>query len=195
MVSTSSAWRARGAALLEEARTWARKRLFLPRLPLTLYFVWLLPCYLLDRSYWSWLSPLNFGIHELGHVVFAPLGKFVGILGGSLLQCLVPVVGMAGFVRQRDFYAVGVAFCWLATNLYYISWYLADARSMAIPLLSIGGGDAIHDWNYLLFQTGLLRADGVLSVLLAAFAALWMLAGLAVQGWLLWQMHRGAGRG
>lgn len=189
MDRASVAWRARGAALITEARTWARKRQFLPRLPLTLYFLWLLFCYLLDRGYWCWLSPLNFGVHELGHVVFAPFGRFIGVLGGSLLQCLLPVVGMVMFLRQRDFYAIGVAFCWLATNLYYVSWYMADARSMAIPLLSIGGGDAIHDWNYLLFHSGLLRLDGVLSIVVAALGAGWMLAGLALQGWLLWEMR------
>jgi hypothetical protein len=41
-----------------------------------------------------------------------------------------------------------------------ISLYAKDAQAMALPLVSVGGGeDTIHDWNYLLTKLGLLRWD------------------------------------
>ena len=35
--------------------------------------------------------------HEAGHVIFSPLGQFMSVLGGSLLQFLVPVILAVSF--------------------------------------------------------------------------------------------------
>ena len=37
-------------------------------------------------------SALDFGIHELGHVLFMPLGEFMSVLGGSFWQLAAPVI-------------------------------------------------------------------------------------------------------
>jgi hypothetical protein len=42
-----------------------------------------------------------------------------------------------------------------------------DAQAMALPPLSVGGGeDTIHDWNYILLKLGLLRWDQVIGNIL-----------------------------
>ncbi len=178
---------------VRDAREWARGRFAVPRIPLTLFLAYLLVRVMLDLGHWHIVSPLNLGIHELGHLLFAVGGQFVGIAGGSLLQCIVPCIGIAMFVRQRDYYAIGVGICWLGLNFCYVAWYLGDARSMAIPLVSLGRGDVIHDWNYLLRSLGLLRWDGFLSFCLGALGWLVILLGLVVQGWLLVEMLRTQG--
>ena len=143
--------------------------------------------------YESYVGALNFGIHELGHVVFRPFGEFVMILGGSLFQCLVPVIAFAMFVKQGDYFAQAFAFGWLSTNLFSVATYCADARSMLIPLLSIGGGDVYHDWNYILDRLGLLRFDHALAFLMRVAAVVSMLVFLGVGSWLVSIMIRTRG--
>jgi hypothetical protein len=50
----------------------------------------------------GFLHGVSLGMHETGHLVFAPFGETMGILGGSLLQVLLPLVFVLAFVRQRD---------------------------------------------------------------------------------------------
>src|SRR4051812_24863367 len=40
--------------------------------------------------------------HEAGHVIFGFFGRFLTVLGGSLLQCLVPIILAVAFLRQRN---------------------------------------------------------------------------------------------
>ncbi len=126
------------------------------RAPALAYFLWVWFRHAASPEYRSVFGGLNLGIHELGHFVFG-FGDVLAALGGSLLQCLVPLVGMAMFARQGDWFAVAFAFGWLGTNLFEVSVYAADAVAMRLPLVTPGGGHAIHDWNYILGALGWLR--------------------------------------
>ena len=44
-------------------------------------------------------------------------------------------------------------------NLVEVAIYIADARAQVLPLVTVGGGEAAHDWRYLLGRMGCLRAD------------------------------------
>lgn len=134
-----------------------------PRLPLLVLMGFWALRYLADPGYQSLISGLNFGIHELGHVVFTAFGEFVHFLGGTLLQCLAPVVAMVLFLRQRDDFGVFFALGWLGTNLFGVAHYMADATAQALPLLGVGTGEPRHDWNYLLGKVGLLGSEAGLS--------------------------------
>ncbi|MBI3726148.1 hypothetical protein HY251_19640 [bacterium] len=184
LAERASLWRA-------DALDWCQGRLWPPRALLLLWVAYAVVRHLKDPMYESIIGPLNFGIHELGHFVFRPFGEFVSICGGSLFQCLVPFIGLAMFLRQRDYFAAAFSFGWLSTNLFYVATYCSDARSMQIPLLSPGGGDAYHDWNYILDRMGLLRFDHALAFLMRGAAALSALVFLVVGSWLLWHMARG----
>ena len=98
---------------------------------------------------------INLPIHETGHLVFAPFGEFVTALGGTLFQFIVPLVFVGYFVAKRDRHAASVALWWVATNLWYIAVYIADARAQELPL--VGGGE--HDWAYILGERGLMHRD------------------------------------
>ncbi len=178
-------------AFHQEVLRWTQeKRWWGWRLPFLLFFAYILVRHLGSPDYQSIFKGLNLGIHELGHFVFGLMGEFIGTLGGTLLQCLVPIGSMAMFLRQRDFFAIAVCFGWLSTNLFDVATYAGDARAMELPLVSPGAGDVIHDWNYLLGQTGLLKADQTIAFLFRACGVLTMLACLAAGGWLLWKMAR-----
>lgn len=179
--------------IINEARQWCRGRNAWVRAPLLVFFLYILMRHLTDPDYMSLLYPLNLGIHELGHMLFAYFGQFISTLGGTFWECAAPWIGMWNFYRQKDFFAITFCFGWLSTALFSAARYVGDARSMAIPLVSpFGGGpDGIgHDWNYLLGRLWLLAADQVLGGLLRSLAVVSMLIALGGGGWILTQMVR-----
>lgn len=180
------------ASLHAEAEGWCRGRAWLPRAPLALWFAWILARHLLDAEYVSLFGPLNLGIHELGHMAFGIFGEFLGIAGGTILQLAIPLGSFWMFRRQGDFFAISASFAWLGTNLLYVGVYAADAREMALPLVSVGDADegVEHDWNYLLRTLGLLPLDGALGALFRALGLLSLAASLALGAWILRRMAR-----
>jgi hypothetical protein len=146
-------------------------------------------------EYRSIFDGINLGIHELGHFLFQPLGRFMNVAGGTIAQCLAPLLASLVFFRQRDYFGISVCFCWLATNLWEIAIYLGDARTLKLPLVAPGvglmppgDGAGMHDWNYLLGITGLLRWDTAIAWSLRLVSTGCMAAGLGLGGWLLFQM-------
>ena len=172
----------------EAMREWCRGKIWLPRLGMLIWFAYLWVQYISDHFYFPQFSWLNFGIHELGHFVFMPLGEFMSFLGGSLSQCLVPIISIFMFYRQRDWFAMAFCFGWLSTNLYYVATYIGDARSQSMPLLSPGGGEPRHDWAYLLGKMGLLEADQFLASLTRVMASASMLLFLGIGLYQVWLM-------
>lgn len=161
------------------------------RLPVLLWCAWMWKGHLADPLDSDLVKGLNLGIHELGHVLWSPFGQFLEIAGGSLTQCLAPLVGTAMFVRQKDPFAVFFSLSWMATNLFDVATYCADARAMELPLVSPFGGDEIvHDWNFLLERTGLLESDQAIAAALRTGGSLLFLASLLGMVWCLRLMLR-----
>lgn len=101
------------------------------------------------------LDGVDLAIHETGHLVFAPFGEFIGVLGGTLFQLLVPALFVAHFLRRGEQFGAAACLWWVAQNCWHISVYVADARAQELPL--VGGGE--HDWAYLLGEVGWLARD------------------------------------
>ncbi len=92
------------------------------------------------------LDLINLYVHEAGHFFFSPLGRFLHILGGSLLQILLPLTLTVVTFREAPHHAAYPLF-WTGESLVNVSPYIADAPAMKLPLIAKG---LIHDWNYLL---------------------------------------------
>jgi cyclophilin family peptidyl-prolyl cis-trans isomerase/HEAT repeat protein len=129
-----------------------------------------------DPSRYRLLDNVDLAIHEAGHIFFAPFGEFIGYLGGTLLQLIVPLTFFGYFLYHRNRYAAAVLLWWVGQNLWNISVYIRDARSLELPL--VGGGE--HDWAYLLGELGLLHRDQsigqtvfLIGVLLYAISIVW----------------------
>ncbi len=183
-------------AIYEESIEWCQGRVWFLRLAVLIFFGYVFFNHLNSSSYQSIFKGLNLGIHELGHYIFAFLGRFLEIAGGTLAQCLAPVISMALFFRiQRDFFAVAFCFGWLGTNFFDVATYAADARAMQLPLVSPGGGGGYitHDWNYLLGRMGMLEWDSAIAFLFRAGGVVAMLICLVGGGWLVWNMMRKSG--
>jgi len=118
------------------------------------------------------LDGANLIFHEAGHILFLPFGEFFHYLGGSLTQVIIPALCAVHFLRQQQIASAYVATFWTGQSFANVAIYVADAKSMDLPLI---GGD--HDWNYLLARLGLLNhgvslgrlifAVGVVVILLA----------------------------
>jgi hypothetical protein len=181
---------------LIDAREWCTGRLWWARLPLWLYLAYSLVRHATaSEPYRSVFDGLNLGIHELGHVIFRPFGQFLTVAGGTIAQCMAPIISVLVFHRQRDWFGISVCVCWLATNLWGVSVYLGDARALELPLVApgmgmmpSGDGSILHDWNHLLGITGLLRHAGLIAGTIGVVATLTMLVGLAFGAWLLLRM-------
>ena len=106
---------------------------------------------------YRWLDSLDLAIHETGHLVFAWGGETLGVLGGTLMQLLVPAAFGIALWRQGDRHGATVPLWWLGQNCWNISVYVKDARTQELPL--VGGGE--HDWAILLGQWDWLNRDQV----------------------------------
>jgi len=177
------------SALISEILDWCRGKNWAARVPLLLYFVYVLIRHIESPLYSSMLGGLNLGIHELGHIVFGFFGQDLAIAGGTILQLLAPVFAFFNFYRQKDFFAMALSFGWLSTNFFNIAVYVGDARSLSLPLVSVFGQASVyHDWEYLLGRMNLLRYDTVIASGIRFLGVVSMLVCLAGGAWLLWQM-------
>ena len=174
--------------LIYQAKMWCRGKPWWWRLPLLLWFIFELKINLQNPSA-SIFHLLNLPIHEMGHVIFHYTGMmFLMVAGGTITQLAAPLYGMWNFWLQKDFFAIALCFGWLSTNLFDISVYMGDARSQSLQLVSLGSGEPLHDWHYLLGHMGLLPFDHFFAGTVWLIALLSMLFCFAAGGWLLWQM-------
>jgi len=127
----------------------------------------------------------NLMIHEGGHMVFSPFGYTITILGGTLLELIVPFLCGLAFWWKRE--TTAVAFCafWFFENFLYIGSYMSDARTAAQPLV----GSDESDWTILFTQWGVLIHDQQIGQTMRDLGYLGM---FAVMAWLVFRLYRGS---
>ncbi|WP_374349800.1 hypothetical protein [Chitinimonas sp.] len=120
----------------------------------------------------SFLHGVNLAFHEFGHLLLRPFGEWLTFLGGSLLQCLLPLIIVVVFLlRERQPFSASVALWWAGQNLIDVAPYIGDARAMSLPLVGEWHEEMIelralrHDWRNLLEPLGLLAWDHRLAAL------------------------------
>ncbi|MEW6509784.1 MAG: hypothetical protein AB1428_02365 [Bacteroidota bacterium] len=92
------------------------------------------------------LDTINLFIHEAGHLFFKLFGQWLYLLGGSLVQVLIPLALLIVVWRQ-NLDQIWYPGFWLGENLVNVSVYIKDAPYRKLRLLARG---LIHDWNWLL---------------------------------------------
>lgn len=126
----------------------------------------------------SILGGVIFGVHELGHLVFAFAGEMIAALGGSLAQVLLPLGAAALMAHRRDRYGVAICGCLLAYSMAQVAVYIADARAESLDLVSFSSEAQVHDWNFILERWKMLRHD--VAIGRAVKAAAWLMLGGSV---------------
>jgi hypothetical protein len=137
----------------------------------------------------SFLHLPDLVFHEAGHVIFLPLGQFMTVLGGSLMQVLVPVILAGAFVRQHQPFSAAVCAWWAGQNLVDLAPYIADARALQLVLLGGQTGAEVegHDWEFILTRLGALHHDRTLGLAAHYGGLLLMVAAIAFAAWTLYR--------
>ena len=138
----------------------------------------------------TFIYPVEVIIHEAGHLLFSYLGHTLMLWGGTLNQLLVPLLLALSFAWRG--HTTGTAFCtfFLFENLLGISVYMADAREMDLPLITVGdaSGDGVpHDWWNIFTQLGVLEYDTRIAAWVRAIGWLGMIATMA---WLFYMSRK-----
>jgi hypothetical protein len=174
---------------LQDARDWARGRMWIPRALLLVYLVYADYRLFSDPESSTMFSGITLAFHEMGHLLFSFCGHFICVLMGSGTQVLIPIIVIVLFYKQQgDYFGMSVGGFWLSFSLFELARYVADARSMELPLVNIGGGDAEHDWYYLLGTLHMLPFDHALAFLIRVVALVTGAASFAFAVWLLKEM-------
>ena len=112
---------------------------------------------LIQIQTWWFIQNVNLIFHEAGHVIFSIFGNFPGLIGGCLLEALVPLIATIHFLKQRQFFSTAFGCWWLSTALLSISIYAADAEERVLPLIT--RDVSTHDWYNILSRFDLLSYD------------------------------------
>jgi hypothetical protein len=135
-----------------------------------------------DDAMNSFLHLPDLVFHEAGHILFAPFGQFMTVLGGSLTQVLIPVIAVVAFLRQEEPFSAAICAWWAGQNLVDLAPYIADARALQLVLLGGHTGAEVegHDWEFILNQLGIAHLDRTIGMFSYAAGLLVMVASLAV---------------
>jgi hypothetical protein len=141
----------------------------------------------------TFLHGVNLAFHEAGHVIFGLFGNFIGVLGGSLGQILMPLICMGAFLFYRNPFAASVALWWTGQSFMDMAPYINDARALQLPLLggNVGSDNPdFHDWHHILRDLGWLKYDHSLASLSNHTGAMLMIVSFAWGGYLLYKQYQ-----
>jgi hypothetical protein len=125
-------------------------------------------------------------IHEGGHLLFRWFGETLHILGGTILQLFVPFALAVYFVFQRHVAGTALAAFFFFENFLSVGTYMADARAIALDYVTIGEGEALHDWTTMFIKLGLLEYDTVIGHTVRVLGWLGM---FGVVAWFWWKSN------
>jgi hypothetical protein len=124
------------------------------------FYAWFLAYAFSKHGGFLFIDTANMVVHEGGHALFGWFGATLGLWGGTLLQWLVPLLLAAYFFHQRQPAAFAFCLFFFFENWIYTATYMADARAMELPLVTLGDPEfAKHDWNTIFGGLGLLQYD------------------------------------
>ena len=145
----------------------------------------------------SMMHVINLVFHEAGHVIFSPFGKFITVLGGTLGQLLMPLIVMLTFTfKQHNNFGASIGLWWLGQSLMDCAPYINDANDLQLVLLGgVTGLDkpGFHDWQYLLYETGLFDRERELAMGADLLGSFIMIVSMAWGAWLLYQQYKNLG--
>jgi hypothetical protein len=126
---------------------------------ITVYCFFLLYAFRMDGGY-LFIDSANLVVHEGGHMLFSWFGRTLCLWGGTILQWLVPLLLAIYFFYQRQVAAFIFCSFFFFENWLYTATYMADARAMVLPLVTVGDPDYVeHDWNTIFSSLKVLPYD------------------------------------
>ncbi len=133
----------------------------------------------------SFLHWPNLIFHEAGHVIFMFFWDFIGILGGTLGQCLMPIiVGFVFLFKESNPFWASIALWWLGQNLTDVALYISDAGARSLPLIG-GMSEEAHDWGNLLTMMDLIEYDFTFGIITHYIGMILMILGIVWWGYII----------
>lgn len=127
----------------------------------------------------SGLYLVEFGVHEVSHLVVAFLPQIWVAAAGSIGEISFTVLILYATIKGKAYFAAVFAGLWIMLAMNNAGRYMADARSQLLPL--IGPGETVqHDWHYVFGQLGWLNADTAIG---GTVRGLGIAIGAAALGW------------
>ena len=123
------------------------------------------------------LGVVDFGIHEISHIVFGFLPSIGVAAAGSIGEVSFTVLVTALAFKAKSYFAGIFGLVWVMIAMTDAGIYMADARTMQLHLVG-PGTDPKHDWNYVFGQLGWLNADTVIGGTVRAIGDVLGAAGL-----------------
>jgi len=125
-------------------------------------------------------------------LLFAWFGQTMCLWGGTILQWLVPLLLAAYFFTQRQTAAFVFCLFFFFENWLYTATYMADARAMALPLVTVGDPEfAEHDWHAIFSSLGVLQYDTRIAASIRFLGWMGMLGSMAWLATLAFLERRG----
>jgi hypothetical protein len=89
-------------------------------------------------------------IHEIGHTLFSPFGKFLYVLGGTITQIAAPLFVSVYLYKKRALMFASYSLFFLGNSILDVARYASDAQARALPLTGLTLGNLTpesHDWH------------------------------------------------
>jgi len=124
------------------------------------------------------MDNLTLIIHEAGHTMFGLFGhRFTSILGGTLMQLLLPTaIFIAGWF-YRNIYTAQLGLFWLAFSWFDTAAYCLDAKYRLLPLIGNLPKSA-HDFYNILSSLGWMDHYRSIAMIMFVLGLLIMLLSL-----------------
>jgi hypothetical protein len=151
------------------------------------YYTWIL---LIRRTptFEIFLHRVDLPFHEAGHILFSFGGQILTLMGGGIMQVLMPCLIFGHFLYRSDYLGSTAILFWIGENLLDVSYYVGDARTMELQLIGCEEPPCEnHDWHQILSSLGMLQWDTFISRILYGLGSVLMVAALIACGWLIWQ--------
>ncbi len=130
---------------------------------------------------------IEFGVHEISHIITAFLPPVLTALAGSVGEISLTLLIIAAAVKERSYFAMIFGLQWFGLAMNSVGRYIADARTQALPL--IGPSETVkHDWHFILSQWNMLEMDIIFGTGVRALGDIAALGGLIFGLWLLARM-------
>ena len=136
-------------------------------IPLWIVFVWLffqILSFQAEDSHNVILSGLyfvEFGVHEVSHVVASFLPPVFTAAAGSIGEVGFTILIVIAAVKTRSYFAAVFGGIWVMLAMHSVGRYMEDVGTQQLPLVSFGD-TAKHDWNFVFSQLGWIRNDTII---------------------------------
>lgn len=132
--------------------------------------LWVAWASLRGNGWVPFLSGVDLGVHEFGHLLTMWAPPLLMSLAGSALQVGAPAALAGYFWWRGDRLGAVLLTGWVGMSLHNVSVYIRDASAGVLPLFGDDGTGSGHDWRNILGELGILHRSGLLADLVRSWA-------------------------